>query len=37
MKGDFFTETAKKFSEENSSLLDNTPAVSVLNPEEVCG
>ena len=36
MEGDFFTKTAKKFAQENSSLLDNTPAVSVLNPDEVC-
>lgn len=34
MEGDFFTETAKKFAQENSSLLDNTPAVSALKSEE---
>ena len=36
MEGDFFTETAKKFAQENSALLDNTRAVSALNPDEVC-
>ncbi len=36
MEGDFFTEAAKKFAQENSSLLDSTPAVSSLKPEEVC-
>ena len=36
MQGDFFTETAQKFAQENSSLLDNTPAVSALNPDKVC-
>eukprot|EP00891_Asterochloris_glomerata_P005516 jgi/Astpho2/5516/Aster-x1298 len=34
MEGDFFTEAAKKFAQENSSLLDSTPAVSSLKPEE---
>ena len=30
-----FTEMAKKFAQENSALLDNTRAVSALNPSEM--